>query len=54
MALCPHCETELAYVETELIELRGYEDVVEDVEIEEGPGQAVASVCPDCGTLLDL
>jgi len=53
MALCPHCESELTYVETELIELRGYEHVIEDVEIE-GPGRAVASVCPDCETLLDL
>lgn len=54
MALCPHCESDIDYVETELIELRGYEDAVEQKSGEEGHGQAVATVCPDCDALLSL
>ena len=54
MANCPNCEHALEYVETELIELRGYDDAVEMKSGEEGGGNAVATVCPDCDVLLSL
>jgi ssDNA-binding Zn-finger/Zn-ribbon topoisomerase 1 len=54
MARCSNCETDLTYVETELIELHGYEDAVEMKSGEEGDRQAVATVCPDCDVLLSL
>jgi uncharacterized protein with PIN domain len=58
MAICPHCGERLSHVETELVELRGSQSVLDamDVPDEDVPehGQAVASVCPDCNALLDL
>jgi uncharacterized protein with PIN domain len=54
MARCPTCETGIKYVQTELIELRGYEDVVESRAEKAGGGQAIATVCPECESILSL
>jgi hypothetical protein len=54
MASCPTCEATLEYVETELIELRGYDQAVEMKSEEADHGRAVATVCPDCDALLSL
>ncbi|MFB6205344.1 MAG: CpXC domain-containing protein [Haloglomus sp.] len=50
MVHCPECLTELEHVETELIDL----EPSEELQAAADGGRAVASVCPECGVLLDL
>ncbi|MFB6183055.1 MAG: hypothetical protein ABEI96_00735 [Haloarculaceae archaeon] len=54
MANCPTCGEPLEYVDTELIDLRGYEETVEMKSGDASEGQAVATVCPSCDALLSL
>jgi len=54
MAKCPTCGDVIDHVDTELLELRGYEDVVEQRSGDQSEGRAIATVCPSCESLLSL
>ncbi|MFW6458722.1 MAG: hypothetical protein ACOCY6_04845 [Halodesulfurarchaeum sp.] len=51
MARCPHCQETIEHVSAEILEL----DPTDAVEAEsEEPSRAVATVCPECDSIIGI